>query len=160
MYLYLRKSEYHSSSSWRPKEEQEKAKYPVELATFQKEIEERNFASVSVDTDYQIGYWRKANAIHNWFVEKCANGEDNCQVIYVSRDKLEELLNTCNEVLANKEVAKDKLPTQCGFFFGSLEYDEWYFNDIEYTKDLLEKVLKFTKTEKGSKYDIVYCASW
>ena len=27
--------------------------------------------------------WRKANAIHNWFITNCGNGEDDCQPIPV-----------------------------------------------------------------------------
>ena len=26
----------------------------------------------------QVGYWRKANQIHNWFVENVQDGEDDC----------------------------------------------------------------------------------
>ena len=160
MYLYFRKSEYHSASSWRPQEEREKAKYPKELESFEKEIDQRNFTSVSIDTDYQIGYWRKANAIHQWIVDNCAEGVDNCQVVYVSREKIKQLLSACNEVLADNSVAKDALPTQSGFFFGSLEYDEWYFDDVKYTKELLEKVLAFLEKDESHTYNVVYCASW
>ena len=39
------------------------------------------FAQVSI----QVGYWRKVNAIHNWFIENLTDGEDNCQPIYVPR---------------------------------------------------------------------------
>ena len=37
-------------------------------------------------------YWRKANAIHNWFVINVQGGEDNCKEYYVSRAQLQELL--------------------------------------------------------------------
>lgn len=47
----------------------------------------------------QVGYWRKANAIHAWFVRECGKGVDECQEIYVPREKLEELLNTVETVL-------------------------------------------------------------
>ena len=26
-----------------------------------------------------VGYWRKANQIHKWFVDNCQNGRDECQ---------------------------------------------------------------------------------
>lgn len=158
MYLYLRKSEYHCGASWYSKEEQEKAKYPKELAEFEQEIKEVNFPSVSIDKDYQVGYWRKANAIHQWFVDNCAEGIDNCQDIYVSPKKAQQLLDKCNEVLANHSLAEKELPTQAGFFFGSQKYDEWYYEDIEYAKHILEKVLKFV--ESHDRYRIIYHASW
>lgn len=160
MYLFLRKNEYHSGGRWNTEEERKKAKYPKELAEFEKDIEDRNFPSVSTDIDYQVGYWRKANAIHNWFVENCAEGVDNCRDVYVSQEDAEELLNTCNKVLADHSLAKGELPTQKGFFFGSTDYDEWYYEDVEYTKHILEKVLDFLNSDKGKNYRIIYCASW
>lgn len=161
MYLYLRKSEYHSNCSWRNNEEEKKlAKYPKELASFEQEISHHNFASVYINTDYQIGYWRKANAIHQWIVDNCAEGVDNCQDVLVSNEKADRLLELCKLVLEDHSQASEELPTQSGFFFGSQEYGDWYFEDLEYTKDLLTKVLDFLKTKEGEDYRIVYCASW
>ena len=158
MYLYLRKSEYHCGGSWHTEEERKKAKYPKELESFEEEIKQVNFPSLEVNKDYQVGYWRKANAIHSWFVENCAEGVDNCQDIYVSPKKAQILLDKCNEVLANRSLAESELPTQDGFFFGTQEYDDWYYQNIEYTKHILEKVLEFVK--HNNKYRIIYCASW
>ena len=45
-----------------------------------------------------VGYWRKANAIHNWFVKNVQNGEDDCKDYYVSVENLKDLLNLCLEV--------------------------------------------------------------
>lgn len=106
----------------------------------------------------QVGYWRKANEIHKFFVDNCANGVDNCEEVYVSRDNLEKLLNICNEVLKDKdpEVAKELLPTQDGFFFGNTDYDEWYFEGLEYTRSLVYRILE--KTPKD--YKFTYRASW
>jgi hypothetical protein len=33
------------------------------------------------------------------------------------------------------------VPTQRGFFFGSTDYDQYYLEDIKYTKDVLEGLL-------------------
>jgi len=52
-----------------------------------------------------VGYWRKANAIHNWFVKNCQDGVDDCREHYVETDQLEELLNICKEI---KKIAKMK----------------------------------------------------
>jgi len=41
----------------------------------------------------------------------------------------------------NKEEAKTLLPRQEGFFFGSYEYDEYYWLDIQDTIEQLEKIL-------------------
>lgn len=58
-----------------------------------------------------VGYWRKANAIHIWFVENCQNGVDECQESYVGRDNLQELLRTVNEVLDNVKMGKGDVHT-------------------------------------------------
>lgn len=89
----------------------------------------------------EVAYWRKANAIHQWFVNECGDGIDECQDMFVTKEKLEELLELCERVLENKNKANELLPTQSGFFFGSLEYDEVYFYDIEYTKNVLIDII-------------------
>lgn len=155
MYLYLRKEEYTSKSEFRNKDM--KNLYPSELKGFEEDILNRNFASRSIKTDYQIGYWRKANAIHKWFVDNCADGEDDCTPVYVPVAKLKELRNLCSRVLQNKSKANELLQTEEGFFFGTTEYDDWYFRDLEYTKQLLDKVITFVD---GSDYEVIYQASW
>ena len=45
-----------------------------------------------------VAYWRKANQIHNWFVDNVQGGEDDCREYYVDREQLQELLNICTEV--------------------------------------------------------------
>ena len=105
----------------------------------------------------QVGYWRKANAIHKWFVDNCAKGVDECQRIYVDRDKMEDLLEIVTRVLSRKEEAERRLPTQSGFFFGDTTYDEWYYKDLEDTREILTNVLS-----EGYQpwVDYYYRASW
>jgi len=104
-------------------------------------------------------YWRKTNAIHKWFVDTLAKGVDECQQIYVPREKLLALRDTVDMVVRSKNdaVAKEYLPTESGFFFGSTEYDEWYWHDMEYTLKELSRVLAVTE---GQSVDFVYQASW
>ena len=100
-------------------------------------------------------YWRKANAIHAWFVRECQGGRDECQTTWVSREKLQELLTLCKETFETKDASK--LPPQSGFFFGSTEYDEGYFYDIRETRDILKKVLKPSTINN---WKISYQSSW
>lgn len=89
-----------------------------------------------IEVKVQCGYWRKANHIHQWFVEKCQGGVDECQEAYVSPERLEELHAACKMVVISPELAAvgaEHLPTQPGFFFGSTEYDEYYKSDCEDT---------------------------
>lgn len=106
----------------------------------------------------EIGYWRKANAIHQWFVDNIQKGRDDCRDYYVEKEDLRKLLDVVNAVLADTSKAPELLPTASGFFFGSREYDEWYWQDIEYTKELLEKLLKNDDVLKG--WDLYYHSSW
>jgi hypothetical protein len=55
--------------------------------------------------EQQVAYWRKANAIHGWFVRELANNVDECQDIYVRRDDLVTLRDLCVQVLANRSQA-------------------------------------------------------
>ena len=52
----------------------------------------------------QVGYWRKANAIHEWFVKNVQGGRDECQKSEVSREQLEALLDTVNTVLSSTKL--------------------------------------------------------
>lgn len=52
-----------------------------------------------IETSREIGYWRKANQIHQWFVDNVQNGEDECRPHYVSRDKLTELRSVCQKII-------------------------------------------------------------
>jgi hypothetical protein len=103
----------------------------------------------------EVGYWRKANQIHNWFVENVQNGIDECQESYVSREQLQSLLDICRIVKIDKDKAPQLLSTQSGFFFGGTEYDEWYFNDIDNTIEIIEEALSDENAD-----DFAYRASW
>jgi hypothetical protein len=100
-------------------------------------------------------YWRKANQIHSWFVREVQGGEDNCGEYYVSSDKLIELLAICKHSLENKDPAL--LLPQGGFFFGSTDIDEWYWNDIKSTISQLERILALPEFDNLSFY---YNSSW
>ena len=106
---------------------------------------------------YELAYWRKANAVHNWFVKNVQDGKDECQSSYVSLEKLQELRDTCARVLENNALAQELFPSAAGFFFGSTEYDDWYFSDLLHTVEKLDKILK---TPSADKLWISYRASW
>ena len=89
----------------------------------------------------KVGYWRNANAIHEWFIEQHDGGIDGCQRVYVSVDDLNELKGLCLEVLADHTKAEELLPSTRGFLFGSTAYDEWYYKDLEETVKIIDKAL-------------------
>jgi hypothetical protein len=114
----------------------------------------------------EVGYWRKANAIHNWFVKNVQDGKDECEEHEVSREQLIALRDTCQKVLADNTLADTLLPSGAGFFFGSTDYDEWYLQGVEHTVQVCNNVLEqfFTQTLNDgtvySQWDIKYRSSW
>ena len=116
---------------------------------------------------FNIGYWRKANAIHQYFVKEFADGIDECQPIKVSREDLEKLRDLCRAVLVatndgkNPIVGSAVLPTCEGFFFGDTEYNQGYIQDIKDTIDIIENALAdplFQTKEWQTQF--IYQASW
>lgn len=133
----------------------------------------------------EVAYWRKFNALHNWFVQNVQDGRDECQESYIPDEKLEELVETLKSVkkiLAeaptkkemvqvgwsngeklmeeidtfdiDENILEELLPTASGFFFGGIEYDEYYKDEVERTLTLLEGLI----AEGGG--DFYYQSSW
>ena len=117
----------------------------------------------------EAGYWRKANAIHKWFVDNVQDGNDDCGEYEVSYEQLQDLLAICkvlkskmvlsedenengNKYVVNYTICNELLPTQDGFFFGSTNYDEWYYKDIENTINIIESL--------DGKDEYYYHSSW
>ena len=102
----------------------------------------------------RVAYWRKFNALHYWFVQNCQNGVDDCRESYVSSDKLKVLLENLKQIDSDHSKAPELLPTAEGFFFGGTEFDEYYFQDVKETIQVLEELLQ----EEES--DFYYRSSW
>lgn len=105
----------------------------------------------------EIGYWRKANAIHNWFVYNCQDGVDDCKEYFVSIEQIKILHDTCIKSIKNKKIAQKLLPPVEGFFFGSTEIDEGYIEDLNNTINICESIIKEYEIRP---FDIYYQSSW
>ena len=106
----------------------------------------------------EVCYWRKANQIRKWIVENCGYPEDgNCEEAEISKENLENLVDTCRKVMDNPESASELLPCSPGFFYGSQEYDEWYFDDLEHTIVACEIIIRNTDWEKEK---VIYTDWW
>lgn len=112
-------------------------------------------------------YWRKANAIHNWFVTNVQNGEDDCAPYPLYEDKLIELRDICKSIMDEEkkhgtdraiELGKELLPTSDGFFFGDTSYDDYYFDTVEETYNEIVRIIKTDEVAPGKGYytDIFY----
>lgn len=108
----------------------------------------------------EICYWRKANAILNWFDHNLESvkqqeipektgvldreGVRNTTPYRVKKEELEKLLSDCKKLLAGDRTAASiprDLQRVSGFFFGSTLIDDWYWEDIQDTVKMLEEEL-------------------
>lgn len=131
---------------------------------------------------FEAAYWRKHNALHAYFVDRIQDGEDDCKEYYVDREILQEIIDKSKEDMKyldslkfqNSEKQKDmftgkkfsykiyedvdesklNFQTRGGFFFGSTDYDEYFYKDLQDTVEQLEEALK---NEDGYFY---YHSSW
>lgn len=157
-YLSIRK--YIQRVDWSKANETERPE-TLEFRTVVREtglselVQEDGFAGAYVEVPAY--YWRKANWLHHYIINNLANEVDNCQPIEISVGDMRDLVDRCGDVLAHKDKASALLPTSDGFFFGSTEYDDWYFESVEDTFVEIGKLLD--KVEEGEHY-LVYQASW
>lgn len=93
--------------------------------------------------DEQIGYWRKANQIHNWMVNNVQDGIDDCGTYEVGKDKLEELLEICKYVKQIAIFEDGKIANGA-----TLENGKWVNNYVDgkviVNKDCIADVLPTT----------------
>lgn len=112
-----------------------------------------------------VKYWRKENAIHAWFVRELAEGKDECQNISVEKEDIARLIADIEKTIENKAaISRDPkriaefsnlIPTS-GFFFGSTEIDEYFWQGLESTAADLKKLL----APEWKDYEFVYRAIW
>ncbi len=98
MYLYAKK---YNGGGWEHSKPEEKEEFEnvIKAISFKRED-----VVNSIQIKVTVGYWRKANAIHKWFVENCQDGVDECQYSYVDREELTELKTLCEKVIAGIEL--------------------------------------------------------
>jgi hypothetical protein len=113
--------------------------------------------------NFQLAYWRKANHIHQWFVTNTQDGVDECQRSKPVRvEQLIELRDLCRKLLTamDTDLAMEALPPQSGFFFGSTEVGEWYWEDLQLTVKMFKKFKLEDPKSPIHKLDIYYQSSW
>ena len=138
----------------------------------------------------EVGYWRKANEIHNWFVENVQDGEDDCCYHNeVTKETLEELLDICQTVLNSCELITGKVENGYSFdengnrvynyIDGTVVKDPsvaqellptqsgFFFGGTSYDewyvadiKDTIDIITKVLKTTDFDKEMIYYVSSW
>ena len=136
----------------------------------------------------EVGCWRKANAIHKWFVDNVRYGNDDCGTYEVSKEQLEELLDICTQIKDATKMEKGWVHNGDRVANGMLcpnyeegEYivnaevaeellptqDGFFFGSTEYDqwymediKDTIEILTKVLKETDFETQMIVYSSSW
>jgi hypothetical protein len=151
--MYLEARIYVSGYSWDAAEKQDRVDTIFSALDFSRSDFERPSLTVALP----VGYWRKANQIHNWIVKNVQDDVDNCGEYYFSEEKRQELKEACEKVIEDVSLASELLPTSSGFFFGSTDYDEYYLEELQATVDILNRCQKDSKLAEASFY---YSSSW
>ncbi len=105
--MYLLKKHYVGNSYRKPRQmvkviipkNQKDASLPI------KKIENKRIVEITE----QVARWRKANAIHKWFVDNAQNGVDDCKEYYVSEEQLKDLRDLCEQVIKASKLVKGKV---------------------------------------------------
>ena len=66
-------------------------------------------------------------------------------------------MNACEDVLDDHSKAEQLLPTGAGFFFGNTDYDEYYFEKVQNTYDILMSIMSAPDADTE---EYIYQSSW
>lgn len=97
--MYLKARAYYSAYNFEDDDKKDEFNRLVTALNLSQFVDS---ASPDAAVEFTIGYWRKANAIHGWFIKNCADGDEDASGMSVSRDKLKELRETCIKVMDEK----------------------------------------------------------
>lgn len=128
--------------------------------------EESNSAGTNADASLvwmTAIYWRKANAVHGWFVENCQGGEDECERHDVHPEQLCQLAHLCEQALAayragNLDEARALMTPRAGFFFGGTDLDDWWAENMAYSATEIRRVIEAAARIGGCEF--FYESSW
>ena len=135
-----------------------------------------------------VGYWRKANAIHRWFVDNVQDGYDDCGYYEVTKEQLEELLGICNTIITEIKMKHGRVTNGStyanGIWCPNIEEGDvvvnpeiaqellptqagFFFGSTDYDQwymqniaDTIEILTKTLKETDFNKQMIVYTSSW
>lgn len=96
----------------------------------------------------RVGYWRKFDPLHQWFVNHVQEGHDDCRPAYIAPDVLDVLEEQLDQVSDD--------PDSAGEHFVSEDDEPMTEGDIDYTLRVVVQAKKLQ--ERG--WDIYYRASW
>ena len=114
--------------------------------------------------EYDI-YFRKVNFLFAYFEDRGLMVDQ--YYAFVTPEDVKDIIHRCEQILEAKnegdnldegetveDLAQELLPTQSGFFFGSTDYDEWYFHDVNDCLTQMRKWLPMLEEEGVTGYMI------
>lgn len=133
-----------------------------------------------------IFYWRKANAIHAWFVKNVQDGADDCREYPVTRSQLGRLRSICEQVMHVAETQPGKVHVSTTISHGKIlkNYEDgltitnpeevaallptesgFFFGSTDYDGYYLDKVVRTFEgltniLEHKDYHDFAYQSSW
>lgn len=145
--------------------------------------------SPSLTVKVTVAYWRKANAIHAWFVKNVQGGKDKCEETPVERAQLEALVNICNRVLESVETVEGDISNGTTHHPGGrVEHhtvrgrvlaqvaiaekllptqDGFFFGSTEYSEyyladlhDTVDQISAILQDPRFNDFDFTYRSSW
>ena len=155
----------------------------IEIEVVRKTVNVEKQRTVTERRDETLAYFRKVNFIQKFFENKYEIPDD--ERIPITKEDLAELADLCERVINKfeewdgakealdsddyteppkhiQDYANELLPTCDGFFFGSTDYDNWYFNDVKYVlntvRELLQEVEDTYEAEDADDYQLFYRA--
>ena len=141
--------------------------------------------AVTERRDETLAYFRKVNFIQKFFEDKYEVPDD--ERVPITKEDLQGLADLCDRVMSKfeewdgakealdsddyveppkhiQDYADELLPTCDGFFFGSTDYDNWYFNNVKDVRDTVREILQEVEdtyeVEDADNYQLFYRAWW
>ncbi|CEE91897.1 hypothetical protein [Xenorhabdus koppenhoeferi] len=111
--------------------------------------DDKNDIQNDVNEKTEVGYFRKVNSLFDW-IETKVQPIDNCTTILISKDVLMELALVLDNLTPDN--CRELFPTREGFFFGSTEYDKYYWFDVETIKNWVKGILSSFDFENQNLY--------
>ena len=157
----------------------------IEIEVVRRTVNMEKQRTVTERRDETLAYFRKVNFIQKFFEDRYEVPDD--ESVPITKEDLQELADLCERVMSKfeewdstkesldsddqveppkhiQEYAEELLPTCDGFFFGSTDYDRWYFNDVKYVlktvKEVLQEVEDSYEVEDADDYQLFYRAWW
>lgn len=147
---------------------------------------EKRYPRVGISEE--VAYWRKANAIHKYFVEKVQDGNDDCGSYEVKKEVVEELMQRCKTILEACIMTPGKIANGAKLSDGKWEpiiedgltiankaiaekllptQDGFFFGDTQYDQYYMEDIAytyrlcyRLLQEVDFEKQMLVYCSSW